>query len=66
MLPANREPQSITVRCSCPYCEDELPASALPYCHHCRVSLRYCTKCQIAVEREAEVCPQCGGQLVWK
>jgi hypothetical protein len=54
------------VRCACPYCDDEILTSALPYCHRCDVSLRYCTKCQVAVEREAKVCPQCGGQLVWK
>ena len=62
----NEEPQSMTVRCACPYCDAEIITSVLPYCRRCEVSLRYCTKCQIAVERDAKVCPQCGGQLVWK
>lgn len=58
--------KGIVVRCSCPYCEEELFATALPYCRHCSVTLRYCVTCQIAVAQNAEVCPQCGGQLVWK
>jgi hypothetical protein len=53
-------------RCFCPYCEEELVISGLPYCQPCGVVLHYCTNCQIAVVREAEVCPQCGGKLEWK
>lgn len=50
----------------CPYCEGEILAAKLPICKPCGVTLRYCTTCDIAVEREAEVCPQCGGKLEWK
>jgi len=50
-------------RCICPYCEEEVAISILPYCQPCGVTLRYCARCQIAVVREAEVCPQCGGEL---
>ena len=53
-------------KCSCPYCDEELIASVVPHCQPCGVTLRYCVKCQIAVPREAEVCPQCGGELEWK
>ena len=38
----NEEPKSMIVRCACPYCDDEIFTSALPYCHRCDVSLRYC------------------------
>ncbi len=50
-------------RCLCPYCEEEVTTSVLPYCQPCGIALRYCAKCQIAVVKEAEVCPQCGGKL---
>ena len=52
--------------CFCPYCEEELAVSVPPSCQPCGVTLRYCVKCQIAVAREAKVCPQCGGKLEWK
>jgi hypothetical protein len=54
------------IKRACPYCDGELLASDLPYCKPCGVTLRYCPTCQIAVEREAEVCPKCGGKLEWK
>ena len=53
-------------KCLCPYCEEELTISAAPYCEPCGVTLRYCARCQIVVAREAETCPQCGGNLQWK
>ena len=52
--------------CVCPYCEEELALSAPPYCSPCNVTLLYCAKCGIVVEREAKVCPQCGGKLEGK
>ena len=61
-----QEPKEKQKRCFCPYCEEEIVMAALPYCQPCNVTLRYCTRCEIAVEREAEVCPQCGGELEWK
>jgi hypothetical protein len=60
------KPKEKAGRCFCPYCEEELVISAMPYCQPCGVSLRYCIKCQIAVVRGAEVCPQCRGKLEWK
>ena len=53
-------------RCFCPYCEEEIANSKFPYCQPCGVNLHYCGRCQIAVVREAKVCPQCGGELEWK
>ena len=50
-------------KCLCPYCEEEIPCSPLPICQPCGVTLRYCAKCQIAVEKEATVCPKCGGPI---
>ena len=62
----SEEPKSKEKKCFCPYCEEELVISVLPYCQPCAVTLRYCIRCQIAVVREAMVCPQCGGELEWK
>ena len=53
-------------RCFCPYCEEELTISTMPYCQPCGVTLRYCVRCQIAVVREATICLQCGGELEWR
>ena len=66
LVKKGEEQHSMVLRCSCPYCEGELSAAAVPYCRHCKVTLRYCEQCQIAVVRDAKACPQCGGQLVWK
>jgi len=62
----SEEPREKERKCLCPYCEEELVIAGLPYCQPCGVTLRYCIKCQIAVTREAKVCPQCGGELEWK
>ena len=62
----SEEPKEKQKKCFCPYCEEELIISLLPYCQPCVVTLRYCIRCQIAVVREATVCPRCGGELEWK
>jgi len=59
----SKESKSVEKRCFCPYCEEEIALTVLPYCQPCGVTLRYCSNCQIAVPREAKVCPQCGGKL---
>jgi hypothetical protein len=61
-----KEPKEKKGRCFCPYCEEEVVISVMPYCQPCDVTLRYCARCQIAVVKEAEACPQCGGELEWK
>ncbi len=62
----NKESKVKAKSCVCPYCEGEVAVSTVPYCKPCGVPLRYCVSCQLAVEREAEVCPHCGGKLEWK
>jgi hypothetical protein len=62
----SKEPKEMTRKCFCPYCEEEISLAVLPYCQPCGVTLRYCRRCQTAVPKEAEVCPQCGGKLEGK
>jgi len=50
----------------CPYCDEEVALNPAPYCKPCQVELRFCSTCNIVVEREAKVCPKCGGELGWK
>jgi RNA polymerase subunit RPABC4/transcription elongation factor Spt4 len=52
-----------TGSCHCPYCGEESVAEAPPYCQPCGVTLRYCTVCETVVDRQATVCPDCGGEL---
>ena len=47
-------------KCACPYCEEEVVATAPTFCKPCGVTLRYCVKCHIAVDKAAKVCPKCG------
>ena len=49
--------------CFCPYCEEEIALETFHFCQPCQVTLRYCLKCNIVVERDAEVCPECGQAL---
>ncbi len=51
---------------ACPYCDGEVQATGSTFCKPCGVTLKYCSKCDTAVKREADVCPQCGGKLEWK
>jgi len=60
------DPGEKKVKRTCPYCEGEIIDSDLPFCKPCGVTLLYCVTCQTAVDREAEVCPKCGGKLEWK
>ena len=62
----SQQPEAKEKKRFCPYCEEQILTAGLPYCQPCGVTLRYCVRCQIAVEREAEVCPQCRGELEWK
>ncbi len=47
----------------CPYCDEEIFAAKFPFCQPCGVILRYCTKCETVVPKEAEVCPECGAEI---
>jgi len=62
----SKEPKAKKQKRICPYCESDIIVARLPYCQPCGVTLHYCAKCEVAVEREAEVCPHCGGDLEWK
>ena len=62
----SKESKEMVRKCLCPYCEEEIILAELPYCQPCGVTLRYCHHCQIAVPREAKVCPECGVKLEGK
>jgi hypothetical protein len=47
----------------CPYCEDELATSQLPYCQPCKVEVFNCTNCGTQVPRSKKVCPKCGSAM---
>ena len=61
-----KESKAAERRCFCPYCDAEIMVDMLPYCQPCGVTLRYCSVCQIAVPKDAETCPRCGGKLEGK
>ncbi|MBU2608554.1 MAG: zinc ribbon domain-containing protein [Chloroflexi bacterium] len=47
----------------CPYCDDEMVESDLPYCQLCGVSVFYCPGCHKPVPRDNRVCPHCGAEI---
>jgi hypothetical protein len=47
----------------CPYCEDELANSQLPYCQPCRVETFNCPDCGKPVPRLKKICPNCGASM---
>ncbi len=44
----------------CPFCEDELVRSQMPYCQPCKLTEFNCPECGRAVAREEDICPHCG------
>jgi RNA polymerase subunit RPABC4/transcription elongation factor Spt4 len=62
----SKEPKKKEQSHTCPYCESEIVTAKPPYCQPCGVTLRYCVRCEIAVVREATVCPRCGSELEWR
>ncbi len=57
------EPKETKERRFCPYCDEEMLKSDLPYCQLCGVSVFYCPGCHKPVSRENRVCPHCGGEI---
>jgi len=49
--------------CFCPYCDEEVAVATPLFCQLCKAELRYCTRCNIIVEKKATACPQCGQTL---
>jgi RNA polymerase subunit RPABC4/transcription elongation factor Spt4 len=47
----------------CPYCEDELAKSQLPYCQPCKVEMFNCPECGRPTPRKNRVCPACGAEM---
>jgi len=47
----------------CPYCEEEMVVSDLPYCQSCKVTVFYCPKCRQPLPRDNKVCPHCGAEI---
>lgn len=61
-----RDQRDEEAKCLCPFCEEEIVVQDYPFCKRCQVSLLYCASCEIAVPRNSERCPQCGGELRWR
>lgn len=60
----NDQPANNKKACKCPYCEEELFISNLPFCQACGVMVQYCAACKMTVsEKNATKCPVCGGPL---
>jgi len=47
----------------CPYCEDEIVNSQLPYCQPCKVETFNCPNCGRPVPRTKRTCPECGADM---
>jgi predicted amidophosphoribosyltransferase len=47
----------------CPYCDEEIRNSNLPYCRVCGLTTFTCPGCGKTVARENEVCPHCGAEI---
>ena len=47
----------------CPYCDEAIMNSQLPYCQACKVTLFYCPECRKPVPREMRSCPNCGAKI---
>ena len=47
----------------CPYCDEEIMKSDLPYCKACGVTIFYCPECRKPLLRDNKVCPHCGAGI---
>jgi hypothetical protein len=58
-----RKPEVKAEAAWCPYCEDELVNSQLPYCQPCKVETFNCPSCGKPAPRLKKVCPECGSSM---
>jgi hypothetical protein len=47
----------------CPYCEDEIANSQLPFCQPCKVTQFNCPECGKTAPRTKKICPSCGAKM---
>jgi RNA polymerase subunit RPABC4/transcription elongation factor Spt4 len=47
----------------CPYCDEEIENTQLPYCQPCKVPSFKCPACKQVVPREEKICPNCGALM---
>jgi RNA polymerase subunit RPABC4/transcription elongation factor Spt4 len=47
----------------CPFCDEEIRNSQLPFCQPCRMAELHCPKCKGIVPRGEEKCPTCGTDI---
>lgn len=57
------EPKEKGKTSCCPYCDEEIMKSDLPYCQACGVTIFYCPKCRKPLSRDNKVCPHCGADI---
>ncbi len=50
-------------KCICPFCENELRASELPFCKKCNKKFISCPKCKKLIPENSENCPSCGEKI---
>ena len=47
----------------CPYCDQEMMATAFPYCQTCSLTILYCPGCREPVPRDTKTCSHCGAEI---
>jgi len=57
------EQKAKTQSCFCPYCDQEIIESDLPYCQTCQATIFYCPECREPLPRDIRVCPNCGSKI---
>jgi predicted RNA-binding Zn-ribbon protein involved in translation (DUF1610 family) len=47
----------------CPYCDEEIMNSQLPYCQACKLEVFRCPSCGKVISRDNKTCPGCGSDI---
>ncbi|MDM7999650.1 MAG: zinc ribbon domain-containing protein [Dehalococcoidia bacterium] len=66
MVRARKKTTSKAAKCACPFCDEVMEASLLPFCQACGIAIQYCVECETPAPKNAKVCPNCGGKLISK